>query len=84
MPGNNYVDHVDPDVKASVRRAMSRPAELGARPVDVEIPMTRYIRPTHWGLMVPEAPATTSGRCARSAPARSCGRRGRTCWTRST
>ncbi|MFG2335296.1 amidase [Streptomyces yangpuensis] len=57
VPGNYYFDHVDPDVEASVRRAIARLAELGARLVDVEIPMTRYIRPTHWGLMVPEASA---------------------------
>ncbi|MGW9071370.1 amidase [Streptomyces yangpuensis] len=57
VPGNYYFDHVHPDVEASVRRAIARLAELGARLVDVEIPMTRYIRPTHWGLMVPEASA---------------------------
>lgn len=30
---------------------------LGARLVEVEIPLTRYIQATHWGLMVPEATA---------------------------
>ncbi|MCZ0975550.1 amidase family protein, partial [Streptomyces albulus] len=29
----------------------------GARLVEVEIPMTRYLQATHWGLMVPEATA---------------------------
>ncbi|MER7730236.1 amidase [Streptomyces erythrochromogenes] len=57
VPGNYYFDHVDPDVEAAVRRAIARLEELGARLVDVEIPMTRYIRATHWGLMVPEASA---------------------------
>ncbi|WP_405421175.1 amidase [Streptomyces erythrochromogenes] len=57
VPGNYYFDHVDPDVEAAVRRAIVRLEELGARLVDVEIPMTRHIRATHWGLMVPEASA---------------------------
>ncbi|MFJ1565738.1 amidase [Streptomyces erythrochromogenes] len=57
VPVNYYFDHVDPHVEAAVRRAIARLEELGARLVDVEIPMTRYIRATHWGLMVPEASA---------------------------
>ncbi|MER6253473.1 amidase [Streptomyces sp. NPDC001584] len=57
VPRNYYFDRVDPEVEAAVRRAIGRLEELGARLVDVEIPMTRYIRATHWGLMVPEASA---------------------------
>ncbi|MFD7912400.1 amidase [Streptomyces sp. NPDC059752] len=57
VPGNYYFDRVDPEVEAAVRRAIGRLEELGARLVDVEIPMTRYVRATHWGLMVPEASA---------------------------
>ncbi|WP_405452287.1 amidase [Streptomyces erythrochromogenes] len=57
VPVNYYFDHVDPHVEAAVRRAIARLEELGARLVDVEIPMTRHIRATHWGLMVPEASA---------------------------
>ncbi|GGS10685.1 amidase [Streptomyces nojiriensis] len=57
VPGNYFFDRVDPEVEAAVRRAIGRLEELGARLVDVEIPMTRYIRATHWGLMVPEASA---------------------------
>ncbi|MFD8884595.1 amidase [Streptomyces erythrochromogenes] len=57
VPANYYFDHVDPHVEAAVRRAIARLGELGARLVNVEIPMTRYIRATHWGLMVPEASA---------------------------
>ncbi|MFF4445691.1 amidase [Streptomyces sp. NPDC001502] len=57
VPGNYYFDRVDPEVEAAVRRAIGRLEELGARLVDVEIPMTRYIRAAHWGLMVPEASA---------------------------
>ncbi|MFE0043344.1 amidase [Streptomyces albireticuli] len=57
VPRNYYFDRVDPEVEASVRRAVERLEELGARAVEVEIPMTRYIQATQWGLMVPEASA---------------------------
>ncbi|QUH01983.1 amidase [Saccharopolyspora erythraea] len=57
VPRNYYFDHVDPEVEAAVRAAIDRLAELGARLVDVKIPMTRYIQATQWGLMVPEATA---------------------------
>ncbi|NSC22843.1 amidase, partial [Streptomyces albus subsp. chlorinus] len=57
VPRNYYFDHVDPDVEAAVRRAIGRLEELGARLVEVEIPMTRYVQATQWGLMVPEATA---------------------------
>ncbi|WP_058041191.1 amidase [Streptomyces roseifaciens] len=57
VPGNYYFDRVDPRIEASVRRAIGRLEDLGARLVEVEIPMTRYIQPTQWGLMVPEASA---------------------------
>ncbi|MBC2867040.1 amidase [Streptomyces mexicanus] len=55
VPRSYYFDHVEPEVEAAVRRAVDRLAGLGARLVDVEIPMTRYIQATQWGLMVPEA-----------------------------
>ncbi|MFJ8565707.1 amidase [Streptomyces sp. NPDC093514] len=57
VPDNYYFDHVDPEVEAAVRRAIGALEELGARLVDVKIPMTRYIRAAQWGLMVPEATA---------------------------
>ncbi|MGW6979092.1 amidase [Streptomyces sp. NPDC054932] len=57
VPGNYYFERVDPEVEAAVRRAIGRLEELGARLVDIEIPMTRHIRAAHWGLMVPEATA---------------------------
>jgi aspartyl-tRNA(Asn)/glutamyl-tRNA(Gln) amidotransferase subunit A len=55
LPRTYYFDHVEPEVEAAVRSAVDRLADLGARLVDVEIPMTRYIQATQWGLMVPEA-----------------------------
>ncbi|MFJ3727219.1 amidase [Streptomyces sp. NPDC090045] len=57
VPRTYYFDHVDPEVEAAVRRAIDDLRALGARLVDVEIPMTRYVRATQWGLMVPEATA---------------------------
>ncbi|MFH8529931.1 amidase [Streptomyces tendae] len=57
VPRNYYFDHVDPEVETAVRDAIHRFEALGARLVEVEIPMTRYIQATQWGLMVPEATA---------------------------
>ncbi|MDQ1021276.1 amidase [Streptomyces afghaniensis] len=57
VPRTYYFDHVEPEVAAAVRSAIGRLQALGARLVDVDIPMTRYIRATQWGLMVPEATA---------------------------
>ncbi|MEU7558424.1 amidase [Streptomyces eurythermus] len=57
VPRNYYFEHVDAEVEAAVRGAIDQLAALGARLVDVEIPMTRYIQATQWGLMVPEATA---------------------------
>ncbi|MFE7531329.1 amidase [Kitasatospora sp. NPDC057542] len=57
VPRNYYFDHVDPEVEAAVRLATAELESLGAQLVEVEIPMTRYIQATQWGLMVPEATA---------------------------
>ncbi|MDL4814162.1 amidase [Actinomadura opuntiae] len=57
VPRNYYFDHVAPEVETAVRRAIDHFESLGARLVEVEIPMTRYIQATQWGLMVPEATA---------------------------
>ncbi|MGA5898843.1 amidase [Streptomyces venetus] len=57
VPLTYYFDRVDPEVEAAVRRAIGQFEALGARLVDVEIPMARYVKPTQWGLMVPEATA---------------------------
>ncbi|MGW7596417.1 amidase [Streptomyces antimycoticus] len=57
VPRNYYFEHVDTEVEAAVRQAVDRLQALGARLVEVEIPMTRYIQATQWGLMVPEATA---------------------------
>ncbi|MEV7794239.1 amidase [Streptomyces sp. NPDC087512] len=57
VPSDYYFDHVDPEVATTVHHAIAQLEALGARLVDVSIPMTRYIQATQWGLMVPEATA---------------------------
>ncbi|KJY25627.1 Asp-tRNA(Asn)/Glu-tRNA(Gln) amidotransferase GatCAB subunit A [Streptomyces katrae] len=57
VPHNYYFDHVQPEVEAAVRLATAELEGLGAQLVEVEIPMTRYVQATQWGLMVPEATA---------------------------
>ncbi|MEU8960008.1 amidase [Streptomyces sp. NPDC048518] len=69
VPRTYYFDHVDPDVERAVRAAIAHLQSLGATLVDVDIPMTRYIQATQWGLMVPEASAYHE-QWLRSAPER--------------
>ncbi|MFH8342642.1 amidase [Streptomyces sp. AM6-12] len=57
VPGNYYFDHVDPEVAAAVHQAVAELEALGTRLIEVDIPMTRYLQATQWGLMVPEATA---------------------------
>ncbi|MGW1173798.1 amidase [Kitasatospora sp. NPDC002543] len=57
VPTDHYVDHVDAEVAAAVRSAVEQLEALGARPVEVGIPMARYLLPTLWGLVAPEASA---------------------------
>ncbi|GAA3000999.1 amidase [Actinokineospora diospyrosa] len=57
IPRNHYFDRVHPDVSAAVHAAITRLESLGARLVDVEIPMTRYVLPINWAVMGPEATA---------------------------
>ncbi|MEU7145022.1 amidase [Nocardia sp. NPDC046473] len=57
IPTNYYFDHIDPEVEAAVRRGIEHLRDIGAQLVDIEIPMTRYIKAIQWGLMVPEASA---------------------------
>ncbi|WP_017607672.1 amidase [Nocardiopsis xinjiangensis] len=61
VPRNYYFDHVDPEVEAAVRGGIAQLEVLGARTVEIDIPMTRYIQATQWGLMAPEATAYHEG-----------------------
>ncbi|MEU5688387.1 Asp-tRNA(Asn)/Glu-tRNA(Gln) amidotransferase GatCAB subunit A [Streptomyces venezuelae] len=67
VPRNYYFEHVDPEVEVAVRGAVKQLEALGATLVEVEIPMTRYVQATQWGLMVPEATAYHE-QTLRSAP----------------
>ncbi|GAA2094854.1 amidase [Streptomyces albiaxialis] len=57
VPRTYYFDRVEPEVEEAVRRAIDGLRDLGARLVDVDIPMTEYVQAAQWGLMVPEAAA---------------------------
>ncbi|MGK5638181.1 amidase [Streptomyces sp. URMC 126] len=57
VPINHYVHRVAPAVAAAVRDGIDRLRDLGARLVDVEIPLAEQVHATQWGLMVPEASA---------------------------
>ncbi|MEV4116051.1 amidase [Nonomuraea sp. NPDC049695] len=57
VPVNHYFEHVAPVVESVVRAAIDRLAGLGAELIDVEIPHSRHVQATQWGLMVPEATA---------------------------
>ncbi|MFD0417033.1 amidase [Streptomyces sp. NPDC127108] len=61
VPRTYYFDRVAPGVESAVRDAVDRLRELGARLVDVDIPMSRYVQAVQWGLMVPEATAYHEG-----------------------
>ncbi|MFJ8622073.1 amidase [Kitasatospora sp. NPDC093550] len=61
VPRTYYFDHVDARVQAAVRHAIGELEALGARLVEIDVPMTRYIQATQWGLMVPEASAYHEG-----------------------
>ncbi|MFD4630170.1 amidase [Streptomyces sp. NPDC058284] len=67
VPRTYYFDHVSDQVETAVRAAITHLRELGATLVDVDIPMTRYVQATQWGLMVPEATAYHE-QTLRSAP----------------
>ncbi|MDJ1137042.1 amidase [Streptomyces iconiensis] len=57
VPRNYYFERVDPEVEAAVRASIDHLAALGARLVDIDIPMAAYVQAVQWGHMVPEATA---------------------------
>ncbi|RCG25556.1 amidase [Streptomyces diacarni] len=67
VPRTYYFDHVDGQVEAAVRGALAHLEALGARLVEVDTPMARYVQAAQWGLMVPEATAYHE-RTLRAAP----------------
>ncbi|MFJ7263087.1 amidase [Streptomyces globosus] len=67
VPRTYYFDRVEADVESAVRQALDGLRELGARLVDVDIPMARHVQAVQWGLMAPEA-AACHERTLRTAP----------------
>ncbi|MEU6482415.1 amidase [Streptomyces sp. NPDC046887] len=57
IPRNHYFDHITPEVETTVRQAIAHLSSLGATLTEIDLPLTRYLQATHWGLMVPEATA---------------------------
>ncbi|MQY04547.1 amidase family protein [Actinomadura macrotermitis] len=49
VPRNHYFDRVDPEVAAAFWRLEA----LGARLVEIDVPMTCYVQAAQWGLMMP-------------------------------
>ena len=43
IPTNHYFDSLDSEVEASVRQAIAALEELGAQPVEVSLPMMKYV-----------------------------------------
>ncbi|MEU6996560.1 amidase [Streptomyces sp. NPDC046465] len=67
VPRTYFFDRITPQVDTAVRAALTHLHDLGATLVEIDIPMTRYIQATQWGLMVPEATAYHE-QMLRSAP----------------
>ncbi|MEU6121184.1 amidase [Streptomyces sp. NPDC047123] len=57
VPRTYYFDRLAPDVEHAVRTAIDHLAGLGARLIEVDIPLARHVQAVQWGLMVPEATA---------------------------
>lgn len=43
IPTNHFFDSVDPEVEVSVRQAIAALEELGAQPVEVSLPLMKYV-----------------------------------------
>lgn len=57
VPTNYFTERVDPEVSAAVVAAVGVLDGLGAQIREVRVPMTEYILPTEWGVLLPEASA---------------------------
>ena len=51
IPSNYYFEMLDPEVEASVKRAIASLEELGAEPKDVSLPTMKYIGATRFASM---------------------------------
>ncbi|GHB71837.1 amidase [Streptomyces xanthochromogenes] len=57
VPTNYFFDRIDAEVETAVRVAIDDLTALGAQPVEIEIPMARYIQATAWSLLAGESAA---------------------------
>lgn len=57
VPRNYYTNNVHPEVETAWREVIAKLVSMGAKEVEVDIPMAEAIIPTEWGLLVPEASA---------------------------
>lgn len=67
IPRNYYFDHVAEPIAAAVRQAVDLLVQQGATLVEVDIPLSDYLIPTQWGIMVAEA-ASIHGEMIRQSP----------------
>ncbi|SFS70516.1 amidase [Saccharopolyspora flava] len=57
VPTNFYTDHVTGEVREATRRAALELESLGARLVEVELPLAEYLLAAEWGICSAEASA---------------------------
>lgn len=57
VPSNFYFDRVDSEVVRRVEVALGQFEQLGARLVEIEVPMTDYVEALEWAILLPEANA---------------------------
>ncbi|HEX7381294.1 MAG TPA: amidase family protein, partial [Nevskiaceae bacterium] len=67
VPTNYFFEHLAPEVESAVRHACERLASLGARLVDVKIPLAKQIVPVLFATVMPEA-AAYHARMLRESP----------------
>lgn len=67
IPRNYYFDYVAEPITEAVRKAAEILVRQGATLVEVDIPLSDYLIPTQWGIMVAEA-ASVHGTTIRQSP----------------
>ncbi|MGO2242997.1 MAG: amidase [Halomonas sp.] len=67
VPRNYYFDHVAEPIAAAVYHAADLLVQQGAKVVEMDIPLSDYLIPTQWGIMVSEA-ASVHGATIRQSP----------------
>lgn len=57
VPTNYFFDHVEPEVEEAVRASYAKLAELGAKLVEIDLPMPEQIMAVEFAICLPEASA---------------------------